>query len=163
MRSSSQSPLAARLGPRLAAIAELALPGLPLADIGTDHGRLPTALVLAGRVPWAVASDRAAPPLARARATIASAGAAERVRVRYQTTLVSGEVVDQPQAQAAREVALDQAPPCLREGLLRLGVGGRARFYCLAALAYGERGQLPQISAQVALLFTVELLAIAGR
>ena len=95
MRSSSQSPLAARLGPRLAAIAELALPGLPLADIGTDHGRLPTALVLAGRVPWAVASDRAAPPLARARATIARAGAAERVRVRLGeglATLAAGEV-----------------------------------------------------------------------
>lgn len=90
-------------------------------------------------------------------------GAAERVRVRYQTTLASGEVVDQSQAQAAREVALDKAPPCLREGLLRLGVGGRARLYCPAVLAYGERGQPPQIPAQAALLFTVELLAIAER
>ncbi len=72
----------ARLGPRLAAVAELVLPGLPVADIGTDHGRLPTALVLAGVVPWAVACDRAALPLARARATITRAGAAERVQLR---------------------------------------------------------------------------------
>jgi tRNA (adenine22-N1)-methyltransferase len=94
-RSLSLSTLAARLGPRLAAIAELVLPGLPFADIGTDHGRLPTALVLTGLVPWAVACDRAAPPLARARATIERARVADRVQVRLAeglAALAPGEV-----------------------------------------------------------------------
>lgn len=71
-----------RLGPRLAAIAELVLPGLPVADIGTDHGRLPTALVLDGVVPSAIACDRGALPLARARLTITAAGAEDRVQLR---------------------------------------------------------------------------------
>jgi len=70
------------LGPRLAAIAELVLPGRPLADIGTDHGRLPTALVLAGRVPWAVACDRSPAPLAQACVTVQRAGVADRVQLR---------------------------------------------------------------------------------
>lgn len=83
------------LGPRLAAIAELVLAGQPLADIGTDHGRLPTALVLAGRVPWAVACDRSLAPLARARVTVERAGAADRVQLRLGeglAPLAAGEV-----------------------------------------------------------------------
>lgn len=94
-RSLSSSTLVARLGPRLAAIAEFVLPGLPFADIGTDHGRLPTALVVAGWVPWAVACDRAAPPLARARARVERAGVAQRVHVRLAEgfeALAPGEV-----------------------------------------------------------------------
>lgn len=72
----------ARLGPRLAAIGECVLPGLPMADIGTDHGRLPTTLVLTGWTPWAVACDRAAPPLARARTTIERGKVVDRVALR---------------------------------------------------------------------------------
>jgi len=71
-----------QLCPRLAAIAELVLPGRPLADIGTDHGRLPSALVLRGLVPSALACDRAPGPIARARATIDRNGIAARVAVR---------------------------------------------------------------------------------
>ena len=71
-----------QLCPRLAAIAELVLPGQPDADIGTDHGRLPAALVLRGTVPRAFACDRAAGPVARARATITRNGIADRVAVR---------------------------------------------------------------------------------
>jgi len=71
-----------QLCPRLAAIAELVPPGQPLADIGTDHGRLPAALVLRGLVPRALACDRAAGPVARARATIERNGITGRVLVR---------------------------------------------------------------------------------
>jgi tRNA (adenine22-N1)-methyltransferase len=84
-----------RLSPRLAAIAELAAPGRPLADIGTDHALLPAALVLRGSVPWALACDRAAEPLARARATIDRLGLAERIALRRGdglTALAVGEV-----------------------------------------------------------------------
>lgn len=71
-----------RLSPRLAAIAELVPPGRALADIGTDHALLPAALVLRGTVPRALACDRAAEPLARARATIDRLGLAERIALR---------------------------------------------------------------------------------
>ena len=37
--------------------------GLPVADIGTDHGRLPAWLLRNGRVPRVIATDRAAGPL----------------------------------------------------------------------------------------------------
>ena len=71
-----------RLCPRLATIAELVPPGRPLADIGTDHGRLPTALVQRGQVPRALACDRAVGPVARARATVQRAGLMHLVDVR---------------------------------------------------------------------------------
>ena len=71
-----------QLCPRLAAIAELVLPGLAVADIGTDHALLPSALVLRGQVPRALACDRAPGPLARARVTVDRHGLGERVQLR---------------------------------------------------------------------------------
>lgn len=71
-----------QLCPRLAAIAELVPAGLVLADIGTDHALLPSALVLRGQVPRALACDRARGPLACARLTVDRHGLAERVELR---------------------------------------------------------------------------------
>lgn len=62
------------LGPRLAALARHVLPGRPAADIGTDHGRLPAALLLSGHVPTAVGIDLRPEPLATAWATAAAHG-----------------------------------------------------------------------------------------
>lgn len=83
------------LCPRLAAIAELVPPGRAIADIGTDHALLPTALVLRGQVPRALACDRAAGPLACARATARRHDVAARVLLRQGEGLApvrSGEV-----------------------------------------------------------------------
>jgi len=55
------------LSPRLRAIGDAVLPGEPVADIGTDHAKLPIALVASQRVPKAIACDRAFGPLAVAR------------------------------------------------------------------------------------------------
>lgn len=70
------------LCPRLAAIAELVPHGLAVADIGTDHALLPSALVLRGQVPRALACDRARGPLACARLTVERHGLGERVELR---------------------------------------------------------------------------------
>lgn len=54
------------LSPRLQAVAELVPSGARLADVGTDHGRLPVWLVQQGRIGRAVASDLRSGPLSRA-------------------------------------------------------------------------------------------------
>jgi len=50
-------------------LADWVPPGARLADVGTDHGYLPTWLALEGRIVSAIASDLRPGPLERARAT----------------------------------------------------------------------------------------------
>ena len=54
------------LTPRLACLAALVPYGARLADVGTDHGKLPISLLLAGRIVCAIGSDIGAGPLAHA-------------------------------------------------------------------------------------------------
>ena len=54
------------LTPRLACLAALVPQGARLADIGTDHGKLPISLLLAGRIAGAIGSDIGEGPLAHA-------------------------------------------------------------------------------------------------
>jgi tRNA (adenine22-N1)-methyltransferase len=70
------------LGPRLAAVARHVLPGLGMADIGTDHAYLPASLVDGGVCPCAIAGDVRPGPLAQARATLAAAGRPLAVELR---------------------------------------------------------------------------------
>jgi len=56
-----------KLSARLGAVAQHVLPGEPVADVGTDHGQLPVSLLLSGRVPRVIASDRRPDPLNNAR------------------------------------------------------------------------------------------------
>lgn len=69
------------LGPRLAALADRVLPGVAMADVGTDHAGLPVALLAEGRVSRAVGIDRRAGPLKRARITAADAGLVDDPRL----------------------------------------------------------------------------------
>lgn len=70
------------LSPRLAAIAAQVPQGARLADIGTDHAYLPTALLLAGRIERAVASDVREGPLQRGRETVRHYGQEEKITFR---------------------------------------------------------------------------------
>lgn len=54
------------LTPRLACLASLVPQGARLADIGTDHGKLPLSLLLTGKVSSAIGSDIGEGPLAHA-------------------------------------------------------------------------------------------------
>ncbi len=56
------------LSPRLQAVADLVPQGAKLADVGTDHGRLPVWLIQHGVVERAVCSDLRPGPLSRAKA-----------------------------------------------------------------------------------------------
>lgn len=64
------------LQPRLAAIAALVPQNARLADVGTDHGYLPAALLQEGRIAAAVATDIAPDPLDHARRTADACGVA---------------------------------------------------------------------------------------
>jgi tRNA (adenine22-N1)-methyltransferase len=82
-----------KLSARLQAVADLALPDLPAADIGCDHAQLAAWWVHSGRVPRAVASDLRPGPLAQARASLEALGI-EGVDVRLGSglsTLAPGE------------------------------------------------------------------------
>ena len=70
-----------RLSKRLAAVAEQIRPGVRVADIGTDHARLPVWLVRNNMVSAAIAVDIADGPLAVAREYIKRCGLSGRITV----------------------------------------------------------------------------------
>lgn len=70
------------LSPRLAAVAGMVPAGASLADVGTDHGRLPVWLIQHGVVDRAVASDLRPGPLSRARALAERWGVSDRISFR---------------------------------------------------------------------------------
>ena len=70
------------LSPRLKMVGELVPAGARLADVGTDHAYLPAALILEGKIPWAIAADLRQGPLDRARATVRGYGLTGKVAFR---------------------------------------------------------------------------------
>ena len=70
------------LSPRLRMVGELVPAGARLADVGTDHAYLPAALMLEGKIPWAIAADLRWGPLDRARATAREYGLAGKLAFR---------------------------------------------------------------------------------
>jgi len=58
------------LTPRLRMVADMLPGGVRLADVGTDHAYLPAAMMLEGKIPYAIAADLREGPLSRARETV---------------------------------------------------------------------------------------------
>ncbi len=56
------------------AIEDMVLPGLPVADIGTDHGIIPADILLKGICPYAVLTDINSGPLENCRANLKAFG-----------------------------------------------------------------------------------------
>lgn len=71
-----------QLSERMRRISSLVTEGNRLADIGTDHGYIPMALVQEGKIPSALAMDVNEGPLARAREHIRLAGLSARIETR---------------------------------------------------------------------------------
>ena len=70
------------LTPRLRMVGEMVPAGARLADVGPDHAYLPAALILEGKIPWAIAADLRQGPLERARATVREYSLIEKVAFR---------------------------------------------------------------------------------
>ena len=62
------------LSERMRAIEDMVLPGLPVADIGTDHGLIPADILLKGICPFAVLTDINSGPLEKCRENLRSFG-----------------------------------------------------------------------------------------
>ena len=62
------------LSERMQAIEDMVLPGLPVADIGTDHGIIPADILLKGICPFAVLTDINSGPLEKCRENMKSFG-----------------------------------------------------------------------------------------
>lgn len=89
---------------------------------------------------------------------------ADRVRLHVRSMLADGTVaIDTFRRGAPLDQPLDQAIPCWREGLTRLGKGGRARLVCPAPSAYGDRGYGEHIPPGAAVIFEVELVEVVPR
>ena len=70
------------LSKRLEAVAGLIKRNGTLADVGTDHGYIPIAMVLRGHVEKAIAMDLRTGPLERARKHITAYGLEDRIETR---------------------------------------------------------------------------------
>ena len=79
------------LTPRLACLAALVPQGARLADVGTDHGKLPVSLLLDGRIASAIGSDIGEGPLAHAARNAQEHGVSLSLR------LAPGLDADQPE------------------------------------------------------------------
>jgi|KBSSwiStaDraftv2_1062776.scaffolds.fasta_scaffold14028_8 FKBP-type peptidyl-prolyl cis-trans isomerase len=92
--------------------------------------------------------------------TGASPAATDAVKVSYKGTLLNGTVFDASEKRGGPQtMRLDQVMKCWQEGLTKMKVGGKAKLYCPADLAYGDRpnGDIPPGAT---LLFDVELVEI---
>src|SRR4051812_16621543 len=83
--------------------------------------------------------------------------ATDRVRVKYEGRLASGEAFDRSDG---AELRLDHVISCWTQGLQRVQAGGSARLVCPAPTAYGDQGRPPQIPGGATLLFDIELLDV---
>ena len=84
-----------KLSKRMKAVASMVTPGNILADIGTDHGYVPIALVQRERIPKAIAMDINKGPLQRAKDNIVLYHMEEYIETRLSDgveALLEGEV-----------------------------------------------------------------------
>lgn len=86
--------------------------------------------------------------------------ATDKVKVNYKGTLIDGTEFDSSAKHGGPATfTLDQVIKCWTEGLEFMKPGGKAKLYCPADIAYGDRGQ-GAIPPGATLIFEVELLEI---
>ncbi len=92
--------------------------------------------------------------------TGASPTPTDKVKVQYRGTLVDGQEFDSSyKRNQPAEFPLNGVIKCWTEGLQMMKPGGKAKLYCPADIAYGERGT-GLIPPNATLVFEVELLEV---
>ena len=91
--------------------------------------------------------------------TGASPTPADRVKVNYTGTLVSGRVFDSSAQRGPTEFALGKVVPCWTEALPLMKVGGTAKIVCPPEIAYGPGGN-GAVPGNAVLTFEVELVDV---
>jgi FKBP-type peptidyl-prolyl cis-trans isomerase FkpA len=87
--------------------------------------------------------------------------ASDVVKVHYRGTLQDGTEFDSSYKRGQPATfPLSRVIPCWTEGVQKLNVGEKAKLFCPAKTAYGERGAAGVIPPNSDLNFEVELLAI---
>ncbi|MDR1927082.1 MAG: class I SAM-dependent methyltransferase [Oscillospiraceae bacterium] len=109
-----------KLCERLRMTGELVPPGLCVADIGTDHARLPIWLAERGTAPRVIASDLRTGPLQNAARNVAAAGFCDKIELR-------------------RSDGLDSFAPGEVECLLFAGMGGTLIAQLLSRCGWAAR------------------------
>lgn len=93
--------------------------------------------------------------------TGANPTAADTVKVHYEGRLIDGKVFDSSIARGEpTEFPLSGVIGCWTEGVQSIKVGGKAQLICPSNMAYGPRGQPPDIPPHSTLVFDVELIEI---
>ena len=105
------------LSPRLFWFAERTRQGILLADIGTDHAKLPVYLVKTGKIEKAIASDIGEGPIAHARAHISAN------RLSKQITTYVGDGIAHLNIETPADIAI-----CGMGGETIIGILERAQF-----------------------------------
>lgn len=92
-----------------------------------------------------------------------SPSAEDMVRVHYEGRLVNGKVFDSSRERGeVAEFPLNGVIECWTEGVQKMKVGGTAQLTCPPEMAYGDRGNPPQMPGGATLVFDVELLEIVS-
>ena len=87
--------------------------------------------------------------------------ASDRVKVHYNGTLRDGTVFDSSVKRGEPATfPLNGVIPCWTEGVQLMKVGGKSKLVCPSSIAYGDRGQPPNIKPGAPLVFEVELIEI---
>ena len=90
--------------------------------------------------------------------------ATDTVKVHYRGTLPDGREFDSSyKREKPIDFKLDAVIKCWTEGVQKMKPGGKAKFVCPAALAYGDNGAGEMILPGATLAFEVELLEVVKK
>lgn len=119
----------------------------PAAPLLTRAERLPS-----GALMTSLAEGRGSAPRAN-----------QLLEVRLRSTLADGRLLsDWPRGNGGSLLLPAGAPPCLRETVLRMKAGGRARVTCPPASAFGDKGTAI-VPPRATVVYEVELLALLSQ